>query len=86
MQLRIMLIHTFQSPLPFQSPKAMSISITKNTLHQLNLEGRHSAFSELSVFCGGGWSVQGAQRSATDLGPSRDLTSVSFRTCTEGNS
>ena len=64
----------------------MSISITKNTLHQLNLEGRRSAFSELSVFCGGGWSVQGAQRSATDLGPSRDLTSVSFRTCTEGNS
>ena len=86
MQLRIMLFHTFQSPLPFQSPKAMSISITKNTLHQLNLEGRHSAFSELSVFCGGGWSVQGAQRSATAPGPSRDLTSVSFRTCTEGNS
>lgn len=27
----------------------MSISITKNTLYQLNLEGRHNAFSELSV-------------------------------------
>ena len=61
-------------------------SITKNTLHQLNLEGRHNAFSELSVFSGGGWSVQGAQGSATALGPSRDLTSVFFRTCTDSNS
>ena len=40
-QLCIMLFHK-KAPyfLPFQSPKAMSILITKNTLHQLNLEGK----------------------------------------------
>ena len=31
---------THHEYLPFQSPKAMSILITKNTLHQLNLEGK----------------------------------------------
>ena len=31
---------THHEYLPFQSPKAMSILITKNILHQLNLEGK----------------------------------------------
>ena len=31
---------TYHEYLPFQSPKAMSILITKNTLHQLNLDGK----------------------------------------------
>ena len=37
---QFLLSFTHHKYLPFQSPKAMSILITKNTLHQLNLEGK----------------------------------------------